>query len=48
MNQTSPRNSPATPDEIDLFELFHALWRQKKLIMGCTPLPRSVSKSALI
>lgn len=36
MNQTSPLNSPATPDEIDLFELFHALWRQKKLIVGCT------------
>ncbi len=36
MNRTSPLNSPATPDEIDLFELFHAIWRQKKLIVGCT------------
>lgn len=36
MNRTSPLNSPATSDEIDLFELFQAIWRQKKLIVGCT------------
>jgi LPS O-antigen subunit length determinant protein (WzzB/FepE family) len=23
-------------DEIDLFELFHAIWKQKRLVIGCT------------
>ena len=23
-------------DEIDLFDLFHSIWRQKKLVIGCT------------
>jgi chain length determinant protein (polysaccharide antigen chain regulator) len=32
------RTSPPASDEIDLFELFHAIWRQKKLIVGCTVL----------
>ncbi|MEO8492235.1 Wzz/FepE/Etk N-terminal domain-containing protein [Pseudomonas sp.] len=36
MNRTSPLNVPATPDEIDLFEIFHSIWRQKKLVVGCT------------
>lgn len=36
MNQISPINSSVTSDEIDLFELFHAIWRQKILIVGCT------------
>lgn len=38
MNRTSPLNTPATPDEIDLFELLHSIWRQKKLVVGCTVL----------
>ena len=38
MNRTSPRNTSAPSDEIDLFELFHSIWRQKKLVVGCTVL----------
>lgn len=36
MNRTSPLPPSAASDEIDLFELFHAIWRQKKLVIGCT------------
>ena len=36
MNRTSPLPPSAASDEIDLFELFHAIWRQKKLVVGCT------------
>ncbi|MGB3126633.1 MAG: Wzz/FepE/Etk N-terminal domain-containing protein, partial [Pseudomonas sp.] len=36
MNRTSPINASAASDEIDLFELFHSIWRQKKLIVGFT------------
>ncbi|WP_426135835.1 Wzz/FepE/Etk N-terminal domain-containing protein [Pseudomonas sp. PWP3-1b2] len=36
MNRTSPLNVSATPDEFDLFEIFHSIWRQKKLVVGCT------------
>ncbi|AZF16051.1 Wzz/FepE/Etk N-terminal domain-containing protein [Pseudomonas sp. R3-18-08] len=38
MNRTSPPAPAVASDEIDLFELFHAIWRQKKLIVGCTVL----------
>ncbi len=38
MNRTSPPTAAVASDEIDLFELFHAIWRQKKLIVGCTVL----------
>ncbi|OPA86754.1 chain-length determining protein [Pseudomonas fluorescens] len=38
MNPTSPRNASAASDEIDLFEMFHAIWRQRILIVGCTVL----------
>ncbi|AZF05328.1 Wzz/FepE/Etk N-terminal domain-containing protein [Pseudomonas sp. R5-89-07] len=38
MNRTSPPAPAAASDEIDLFELFNAIWRQKKLIVGCTVL----------
>ncbi|WHT78854.1 hypothetical protein QMY54_03648 [Pseudomonas rhodesiae] len=36
MNRTSPLNASPSSDEIDLFELFHSIWRQKKLVVGCT------------
>ncbi|MBI6632104.1 chain-length determining protein [Pseudomonas paralactis] len=36
MNRTSPLPPSVASDEIDLFELFHAIWRQKKLVVGCT------------
>lgn len=36
MNQSSPLNVSAASDEIDLFELLHSIWRQKKLVVGCT------------
>ncbi|MBV4482137.1 Wzz/FepE/Etk N-terminal domain-containing protein [Pseudomonas khavaziana] len=36
MNRTTPLPPSAASDEIDLFELFHAIWRQKKLVIGCT------------
>ncbi|KRP59326.1 chain-length determining protein [Pseudomonas trivialis] len=36
MNRTSPPNTSPASDEIDLFELMHAVWRQKKLVLGCT------------
>ena len=36
MNRTSPLPPSVASDEIDLIELFHAIWRQKKLIVGCT------------
>ncbi|WP_338477511.1 LPS O-antigen chain length determinant protein WzzB [Pseudomonas trivialis] len=35
MNRTSPSNTSPASDEIDLFELMHAVWRQKKLVLGC-------------
>lgn len=38
MNRTSALNEPATPDEIDLFDVFQAIWRQKKWVVGCTVL----------
>lgn len=38
MNRTSPPAPAVASDEIDLFELFNAIWRQKKLIVGCTVL----------
>jgi chain length determinant protein (polysaccharide antigen chain regulator) len=38
LNRTSPPAPAVASDEIDLFELFHAIWRQKKLIVGCTVL----------
>ncbi|MFC6338150.1 LPS O-antigen chain length determinant protein WzzB [Pseudomonas karstica] len=38
MNKTPQLRSQVVSDEIDLFELFHSIWRQKKLIVGCTVL----------
>ncbi|NMZ51992.1 LPS O-antigen chain length determinant protein WzzB [Pseudomonas poae] len=35
MNRTSQPNTSPASDEIDLFELMHAVWRQKKLVLGC-------------
>ncbi|WP_455826408.1 Wzz/FepE/Etk N-terminal domain-containing protein [Pseudomonas graminis] len=34
MNNTPPQHVPS--DEIDLFELYNAIWKQKKLLIGCT------------
>lgn len=36
MNKSSQIPSHPASDEIDLFELFIAVWRQKKLVIGCT------------
>ncbi|KAA0945978.1 MULTISPECIES: Wzz/FepE/Etk N-terminal domain-containing protein [unclassified Pseudomonas] len=36
MNKTPQLQTHAASDEIDLFELFHSIWRQKKLVIGCT------------
>ncbi|MCD7037895.1 Wzz/FepE/Etk N-terminal domain-containing protein [Pseudomonas sp. MAFF 311095] len=36
MNNTPQLHQYLPTDEIDLFELFHAIWKQKKLIIGCT------------
>ena len=38
MNRNSPANASTSSDEIDLFELCHSVWQQKKLIVGCTVL----------
>ncbi|KRP63662.1 Wzz/FepE/Etk N-terminal domain-containing protein [Pseudomonas orientalis] len=38
MNRSSPLTPAVASDEIDLFELFNAIWRQKKLIVGGTVL----------
>ena len=38
MNRNSPLNTSDSSDEIDLFELFHSIWRQKRLVVGCTVL----------
>lgn len=35
MNRNSPLNASSSSDEIDLFELCHSIWRQKKLVVGC-------------
>lgn len=36
MNKTPRLHAHAASDEIDLFELCHGIWRQKKLVLGCT------------
>ncbi|MBJ2239560.1 LPS O-antigen chain length determinant protein WzzB [Pseudomonas shahriarae] len=36
MNRTPQVQAPVVSDEIDLFDLFHSIWRQKKLVIGCT------------
>lgn len=36
MNRTSPHTVSSSSDEIDLLELFHSIWQQKKLVVGCT------------
>lgn len=36
MNKTPRFQAHAASDEIDLIELFHGIWRQKKLVLGCT------------
>ncbi|MFO2463539.1 Wzz/FepE/Etk N-terminal domain-containing protein [Pseudomonas sp. 15FMM2] len=36
MNRTPQSHANAASDEFDLFELFHSVWRQKKLVIGCT------------
>ena len=38
MNRTSPHTASSSSDEIDLLELFHSIWQQKKLVVGCTVL----------
>jgi LPS O-antigen subunit length determinant protein (WzzB/FepE family) len=36
LNNTPQLQQHLPSDEIDLFELFHAIWKQKKLVIGCT------------
>lgn len=36
MNKTPRFQAHAASDEIDLFEVFHGIWRQKKVVLGCT------------
>lgn len=36
MNHTPQQHQHFPSDEIDLFELFHAIWKQKKRVIGCT------------
>lgn len=36
MNRTSPHTVSSSSEEIDLLELFHSIWQQKKLVVGCT------------
>ncbi|WP_447892516.1 Wzz/FepE/Etk N-terminal domain-containing protein [Pseudomonas marginalis] len=36
MNNIPQLHQRLTSDEIDLFELFHAIWKQKKWVIGCT------------
>lgn len=38
MNNTPQLHHHVASDEIDLFELFHAIWKQKKWVIGCTVL----------
>lgn len=38
MNRTPPVSTSSSSDEIDLLELFHSIWQQKKLVVGCTVL----------
>lgn len=38
MNRNSPLNVSTPSDEIDLLELFHSIWRQKRLVVGCAAL----------
>ncbi|NWD26113.1 chain-length determining protein [Pseudomonas yamanorum] len=36
MNKTPRLQAHAASDEIDLFEVFQGIWRQKKVVLGCT------------
>ena len=36
MKNTPQLHQHLPSDEIDLFELFHAIWKQKRLVIGCT------------
>ncbi len=36
MNNTPQLHQHLPSDEIDLFELLHAIWKQKRLVIGCT------------
>lgn len=36
MNNTPQLHQYLPSDEVDLFELFHAIWKQKKWVIGCT------------
>lgn len=36
MNNTPQLHQHLPSDEIDLFELFHAIWKHKKRVIGCT------------
>jgi LPS O-antigen subunit length determinant protein (WzzB/FepE family) len=36
LNNTPQLHQHLPSDEIDLFELFHAIWKQKKRVIGCT------------
>jgi chain length determinant protein (polysaccharide antigen chain regulator) len=38
LNRNSPLNVSPSSDEIDLFDLFRSILRQKKLVLGCTAL----------
>lgn len=38
MNRTPALTTSSSSDEIDLLELFHSIWQQKKLVVGCTVL----------
>ena len=38
MNNTPQLHHHLASDEIDLFELFHAIWKRKKWVIGCTML----------
>ncbi|WP_339428236.1 MULTISPECIES: Wzz/FepE/Etk N-terminal domain-containing protein [unclassified Pseudomonas] len=36
LSKALQQHQPLPSDEIDLFELFGAIWKQKKLVVGCT------------
>jgi LPS O-antigen subunit length determinant protein (WzzB/FepE family) len=36
LNKTPRLQAHAASDEIDLFEVYQGIWRQKKVVLGCT------------
>ncbi|MEX5582870.1 LPS O-antigen chain length determinant protein WzzB [Pseudomonas lurida] len=38
MNRNAPLNASTPSDEIDLLDMFHSIWRQKRLVVGCAAL----------